>query len=211
LTGEDRQAPSMEFKSRDPAAEVVDPLVQDRINKICESQGGPSRLCEPRLRNPYMQTTMPPSEGPTKSSKPAIVQPLSKLIQFGAIFALSLLCFLFQLNYSVAMFCSVLGFMSLQYLNIKTFITPSPLLSVIPGKLQYLAKGAFYAYSLWDVLILHLLSVVLVQVAFSIARGVDLVFVDPKSTMDTVAKTLESIKNNLHVSDDPDDVYDPDF
>jgi len=64
---------------------------------------------------------------------------------------------------------------------------------------------------MWSVVILHLLCIILVQVGFSIARGVDLVYIDPKSSMhlDTVAKTLNIIQNNLHTADDPEDVYNP--
>ena len=62
---------------------------------------------------------------------------------------------------------------------------------------------------MWSVVILHLLCIILVQVGFSIVRGVDLVYIDPKSTMDTVAKTLNKIQRNLHTADDPDDAYDP--
>ena len=67
-------------------------------------------------------------------------------------------------------------------------------------------------FSMWDIVLMHLLCIVIVQVLFSVARGVDLVFVDPAAAMDTVTKTINSMKEQLPTHyDDPDDKFDVEF
>lgn len=148
LTGEDRTAPSLEFQSRNPTAETVDPAVADRINKLLQ---GRQNLAEPRLANPYIQQSPrnhPPPPKPASTTAKVPLSGIPKLGQFAAILLLCLCCFLLRLNYGVALACSLLLFGSLQFFRIRNFIHIPPLLSMIPGKLQYLAKAGYFAYSL---------------------------------------------------------------
>ena len=143
LTGEDRQAPSLEFSIRDPTEPQMDTQMADRISELY-AQNQTNRLSEPRLKNPYQKAVPPPTATPGPAS--VATPPLSSTIQIAVIFLLSLICFLFRVNYSVAFTASIIGFISLQFFNVRTFIAPSPLLGMVPGVLGYLAKAAFYLY-----------------------------------------------------------------
>ena len=143
LTG-DRKPPSTEFAIRDPSAVASDP--SDQLNDLLMS----NRLSEPRLKNPYLPEPPPPAAAgmmpPMFGSPQGAIPALSSVAQISVILVLSLVCFLFRLNYGLAMVASVVAFLSLQYLNIRTFSAASPMLNFIPGKLQYVAKAAFFSY-----------------------------------------------------------------
>ena len=74
-----------------------------------------------------------------------------------------------------------------------------------------LCKNLFYWHfsSISGLFILQLVCIILVQVSFSLIRGVDLVFLDPSENLDPVTKTLNSIKQSLPDSSDYDEDYDP--
>ena len=138
ITGDQRQAPSLEFPVN---REIPEAEYTEKINQILSGSG---KLTEPRLKNPYFQQQPPLQQ--TNQQIPKPTPQVSKIFQFAAVLFLTISCFLFQIHYGMALIMAILAFVSLQMLNIRTFISIPPLINMIPGMFRNLAKAAFFIY-----------------------------------------------------------------
>ena len=149
LTGEDdRMAPAMDFGiSRNTE---IDDETKRRLDMIASktSNGDMKNLTTPRLKNPYME--MPkagPKAGPNATTqKPTAVQVLTQPVQFLVLLFLTLFCFMSQINYGIALTVAIIGFFTVHYFGLREFIKVPPILGMVPGKLQILAKIGYYLY-----------------------------------------------------------------
>ena len=148
LTGEDeRLAPAMDFGLSQNSQ--IDPETQKRLDLIASktTNGDPKNLTTPRLKNPYME--MPKTRQAGANSKPpgsSPVQILSQPVQFAVLLILTLICFMGQINYGAALSLAIAAFFSVDYFGMRQFIQVPPILGMVPGKLQILAKIGYYLY-----------------------------------------------------------------
>ena len=148
LTGEDdRMAPAMDFGiSRNTK---IDDETKRRLDVIASktSNGDMKNLTTPRLKNPYMEMPKAGQAGPNQTSqKSTAVEALTQPVQFVVLLFLTLFCFMSQINYGIALTVAIIGFFTVHYCGLREFIKVPPILGMVPGKLQILAKIGYYLY-----------------------------------------------------------------